>query len=69
MKIRDRGKKQYVRIIIGMTETGSTKMLSPIKTIPVEDTNVEEMYELVMDAIKKRQEEGENIILKEGKKK
>jgi len=51
MEILERGEKEFVRIQIGMSKTGHQGIKKPIKTIRVQDTNVEQMYELIFDAI------------------
>ena len=57
MKIKDRGKKKFVKVIIGYTEIGMTNLIPKTKSISIEDTSPEEMYELIFDAIKRAEEE------------
>lgn len=68
MKIVDRSKKKFVKILIGTCETGDTNISKPIMSISIEDTNVDETYEMIMDTIKKREEESEEIISKQKRK-
>jgi len=42
---------EMVRIIIGNAKTGSIGVKAPTKTLTLVDTNVEEIYEIIFDAI------------------
>jgi len=59
MKIKDRGKKKFVKIIIGFTEIGMTNLLPKTKSISIDDTTPEEVYEIIFDAIKRKEEDNE----------
>lgn len=52
MKIIDRSEKKFVKILIGNCKTGDTNISKPIMSISVEETNVEEVYELIHDMLK-----------------
>jgi len=57
MKIIDRSKKKFVKILIGSCKTGDTNISKPIMSISIDDTNVQETYELIIDAIKKEEKD------------
>lgn len=42
---------EMVRIIIGNAKTGSIGVKAPTKSLTLVDTNVEEIYEIIFDAI------------------
>jgi len=50
-------KREFVRIIIGIGVTGKTGIKSPTRSISVEDTNIEEVYEIIEKVIKDKIEE------------
>ena len=49
-----RKEREMVRIIIGNAKTGSIGIKAPTKSITLIETNVEEIYEIIFDAIDKR---------------
>lgn len=51
MQILSNRKQSFVRVIIGMAETGYSGVKAPTKTINVEDASVEEVYEAIYEAI------------------
>ena len=51
MKLKTTEKKEFVKIIIGNSETGFSGLQAPTKSISLEDTDVEEVYEKIMEMI------------------
>jgi hypothetical protein len=49
-----KGKKKFVRIIIGYTKTGESGVKKPIKTISLENTTVPQVFELIKEAINQK---------------
>ena len=52
MELLDNKKKEFVRIRIGSCITGYTGLKKPIKTINVQNTSVQEVYDKILEAIK-----------------
>ena len=53
MKILYNEPKTFIRIQIGEAETGFKGIRKPIKTVNVEGSSVQEVYELIYDLINK----------------
>ena len=62
MEIDEEG-SAFVRVIIATAKRGSTSISKPMKTISIRSTNVEEVYEIVFDSIRKECKKGENARL------
>ena len=56
-----RKNREMVRIIIGNAQTGSIGVKAPTKSLTLIDTSVEEIYEIIFDAIDKRRNKNEPI--------
>lgn len=62
MKIIDRSKKKFVKILIGTCETGDTNISKPIMSISVDDISVPQVYEKIFEMITKEQEDEEKSV-------
>lgn len=51
MKLLEQEKKQFVRILIGLAETGKSGISKPIKTLNVEGEDPEKIYEELKEMI------------------
>jgi hypothetical protein len=57
MKIKDRGDKKFVKIIIGFMEVGKTNFVPrTTKSISLDKTNPQQVYEMIMDEVKMMEE-------------
>ena len=52
MKILERKKNSFVRVIIGVAETGQSGLKKPIRTLNIEGSSPEQVYEFIFDSIK-----------------
>lgn len=46
--------REMVRIIIGNAKTGATGVKAPMKSLTLVETSVEEIYEIIFDALDNR---------------
>ncbi len=69
MELLNEPKKEFVRIIIGMSKRGFTGITKPIRTIQVSGTDVTQIYELIFDSIQEQQKRVHKNEIQRGKKK
>jgi len=53
MKLLHKEKKKFVKILIGIGETGKTGISKPIKTLNIESEDTEEVYEELKKMVEK----------------
>jgi len=55
MELLRQERKSFVRILIGSAETRKSGIYAPTKTISLDNTSVQEVYEMIFDEIEKRE--------------